>query len=82
MDDLINVNKKDPQVRIKKKDMLNRYIRLLYTYQSKIGYDTLIQNKILEELIKIMDTTITEMDIELKMKFSKVEHLESKNKHY
>ena len=29
-----------------------------------------------------MDTKITEMDIELKKKFSKVEHLESKNKHY
>ena len=32
--------------------MLDRYNRLPYKYQSKIGYDTLIQNGFLKELIK------------------------------
>ena len=43
-------------------------MRLSYKYQSKIGYDTLIQNVILKELIKIMATTITDLDRELKTK--------------
>ena len=78
MDDFINVIKKDPQVRIKINDMLDRYIRLPYKYQSKIGYDILIQNVILKELMKLMGTTITDMDIELKMKINRIRCLESK----
>ena len=81
MDDSINVIKKDPQVRVVSKinDMLDRYNRLPYNYQSKIGYDTLIQNVIPKELINIMGTTITDLDIELKMKISRIKCLESKN---
>ena len=65
MDDFVNVNKKDPKVRNKINDMLESYNRLLYNYQSEIGYDTLIQNVILRELINKMRTTITDLDIEL-----------------
>ena len=50
--------------------MLDRYMRLPYKYRSKIRYDTLIQNIILEELINIMSITITDLDIEIKMKIS------------
>ena len=35
MIDFINVNKKDPEVRIKINDMLHRYNILPYNYQSK-----------------------------------------------
>ena len=70
MDDFINVIKKDPKVQIKIKDILDNYIKLPYNYQSKIGYDTLIQNVILKELINLMGTTITDIDMELKMKIS------------
>ena len=52
MEAFINVIRKDPKVRIKINDMLDRFNRLPYNYQSKIGYDTLIQNVILKELIK------------------------------
>ena len=76
MNDVINVNKKDSQVQIKIIDMLDRYKKLPYNYQSKIGYDTLIQNVILK-LINIMGTVITELDVELKMKISRIEYLES-----
>ena len=55
----LNVIRKDPKVRIKINDMLDRYNRLPYNYQSKIGYDCLIQNIILKELINILGTTIT-----------------------
>ena len=51
MSDFINVNKKEPQVQIKLKDMLVKYNRLPYNYQTKIGYDTLIQNVIFEGMI-------------------------------
>ena len=37
MEHLINVIRKDPKVRIKIKDMLDRYNRLSQNYQSKIG---------------------------------------------
>ena len=60
-------------------DMLDRYSRLPYNYESKIGYDSLIQNVVLKELIKIMGTTITDLDIELKMRVSRIEYMESKN---
>ena len=73
-DDFMNVIKKDPKVRIKIKNMLDRYNRLPYNHQSKIGYDTLIQNVFLKELINIMGTTITDLDIELKMKISRIEY--------
>ena len=78
MEDFINVIRKHPKVRIKLSDMLDRYNRLPYNYQSKVGYDTLIQNVILEELINIMGMTITDLDIELKMKISRIEYLENK----
>ena len=72
MNDFINVIKKDPKVRVKINDMLHRYNKLPLNYQSKIGYDALFQNVILKELINIMGTTITDLDIELKMKISRV----------
>ena len=58
--------------------MLDKYNRLPYKYQSKIGYDSLIQIVILEELINIMGTAITVMDTELKRKISRIEYLESR----
>ena len=77
--DFVNSNKKDPKVQTKRKGVSDRYNRLPYIYQSDIGYDTLIQNVILKELINIMGTTITDLDIELKMKISRIEYLENKN---
>ena len=58
--------------------MLDRYNRLPPKNQSKRDYDTLIQNVILKELISIMGTTTTDLDIELKMKISRIKYLESK----
>ena len=77
MDDFLNVLKKDPQVRIKLNDMLDRYIRLTNNYQSKIGYDTLIPNVYLKESVITMRTTITGLDIELITKISWIKYLES-----
>ena len=74
----INVIRKNPKARIKINDALDRYTRLPYIYRSKIGYDTLIQNVILKELINIMGRTITDLHIELKMKISRIEYLENK----
>ena len=72
MEAFINVNKKDPEVRDKINITLDRYNRLPYKYQSKIGYDCLIQNGILKEVINIMGTTITDLDIEIKMKITRI----------
>ena len=74
----INVIRKDPDVRIKVNDLLDRYMRLPYNYQLKIGYDVLIQNVILKGLIKIMGATLTGLDMELKMKISRIDYLESR----
>ena len=78
MEAFINVIRKDPKVRVKINDMLDRYNRLPYNYQLKIGYDTLIQNVILKELINKMGTTKTDLDIEIKMKIIRIEYLENK----
>ena len=75
----VNVIEKDPKVRNKKNCMLDRYLKLPYNYQSKVGYDTLIQNFIPKELLCIMGTTIRDIHIELKMKISRIKYLENKN---
>ena len=77
MNDYINV-KKDTQVRNIINDMLDRYNRLPYICQSNLGYDSLIQNVILRELINMMATTIVDKEIELKMKVSRINCLESR----
>ena len=74
----VNVTRKDPKVRVKKNDTLDRFMRLPYNYQSKKGFDTLIQKVILKDFINIMGATITDLDIELKMKISGIEYLENK----
>ena len=75
----INVNKKDPFICMKINIMLDRYNRLTYHHKIEIAYDNLIQNIILKELINIMSTIITDLDIELKMKISRIKYLENKN---
>ena len=76
MDDFINVIKKDPQVCIKINNMLDRYNRLSYNHKIEIVYDNLIHNIILKELINIMATMIIDLDMELKMKISRLKYLE------
>ena len=78
MDAFIIVIKKDTQVRIKINDILDRYNSLPYNYHSKIGYDSLIHNVILREMINIMSSTITDLDIELNLKISRIKYLESR----
>ena len=51
--------------------MLDRYNRLPYNYPAKIASDLLIQNVTLKELTSILGTTITDMDIEIKMKINR-----------
>ena len=58
--------------------MLDRYNRLPPNYQSKIGSDILFQNVIPEELVNMMARTTTDLDIELKMKISRIKFLEDR----
>ena len=78
MDAFVNVVRKDPKVRIRINDMLDRYNRLPYNIQSKLEYDCLIQNVTLEDLINMMGTTKTDLDKELKKKISRIDFLEYK----
>ena len=68
MDGFINVNKRDPQIQIKIKVMIDQYNRLPYNYQSKRGYDTLIQNVILKEIKNLIAATRVDIDIGIKNK--------------
>ena len=77
MDAFINVIKKDPFVCMKINNMLDRYNRLTYNRKIEIIYDNLIQNIILKDLINIMSIMIRDLDIELKMKISRIKYLES-----
>ena len=52
-------------------------MRLPYNYQSNFGYDILIQNIILKELIDILGATKTDLDIEFKMKIGRFKYLEN-----
>ena len=66
MDNFINVIKRDLIVQLKIKDLLDKYNRLPYKFQSKIGYDTLIQNAILKRKINLKASKKIDKDIELK----------------
>ena len=74
----INVIKKDPFVCMKINNMLDRYNRLTYDYKIEIAYDNLIQNIILKEIINIMSVMIRDLDMELKLKISRIKYLENK----
>ena len=63
MNDFLNVIKRDRQLQIKTKEMLDKY--------NFLEYDTLIHNIILKEILKLMKTTIVDIHIELKMKISR-----------
>ena len=78
MDAFITVIKKDPFVCIKINNMLNKYNRLTYDRKIEIAYDNLIQNIMLKELINIMSIIISDLDMELKMKISRIKYLENK----
>ena len=72
MEAFVKVIKKDPRVQNNINIMLDRYMSLPYDFQSRIGYNSLIQNVILKELINILATMITDLDIELKMLSNKI----------
>ena len=78
MDAFINVIKKDHFVCNKINNMLDRYNILTYDRKIEIVYDNLIQNIILKELINIMSIIISDLDMELKMKISRIKYLENK----
>ena len=69
-DAFIKVIKQDPRVQNNINVMLDSYMSLPYDFQSKIGYNSLIQNVILKELINMTGNIITDLDIELKMKIN------------
>ena len=71
-EDFIKVIKYDPRVQNNINVMLDRYMSLPYDFQSRIGYNSLIQNVILKELIIIMSIIRTDLDIELKMISNKI----------
>ena len=77
MDAFVNVLKEDPSVCMKINNMLDRYNRLTYDRKIEIVYDNLIQKIILKELINIMYIMISDLDMELKMKISRINYLES-----
>ena len=79
MDAFINVLKKDSFVCIKINNKLDRYNRLTNNHKTEIVYDNLIQNIVLKELINIMSIIISDLDMELKMKISRIKYLENKN---
>ena len=77
MEAFVNVLKKDHFVCMRINNMLDKYNRLTYGHKIEIVYDNLIQNIILKELINIMSIMISDLDIELKMKISRIKYLEN-----
>ena len=80
MEAFINVIKKDPFICMKINIMIDRYNRLTYDRKIEIVYDNLIQNIIPKELLNKMSIMILDLDMELKMKISRIKYLE-KNSH-
>ena len=70
MDNFIKAIKKDQKICNNINIMLDRYMTLPYEFRSRIGYNSLIQNVILKELINMLCLIIVDLDIELKLKKS------------
>ena len=68
MDNFIKAIKEDPKTCNNITIMLDRYLSLPYEFQSKIGYNSLIQNVILKELYNMLCLIIVDLDIKLKIK--------------
>ena len=70
MDNFIKTIKKDPKTCNNINIMLDRYMSLPYEFRSKIGYNSLIQNVILKEIVIMLALIIIDLDIEVKLKNS------------
>ena len=70
MENFIKAIKKDKRIRNNINIMLHRYLSLPYEFRSRIGYNSLMQNVILKELINMLCLIIVDLDIELKLKKS------------
>ena len=68
MDNFIKAIKEDPKICNNINTMLERYMSLPDEFRSRIGYNSLIQNVILKELINMLCLIIVDLDIELKLK--------------
>ena len=68
MDNFIKAIKKDKKICNNINIMLDRYMSLPYEFQSRIGYNSLIQKVILKELVNMLCLIIVDLDIELKLK--------------
>ena len=61
MENFIKAIKKDPKICNNINIMLDKYLSLPYNFQSKIGYNSLIQIVILKELINIISLIIIDL---------------------
>ena len=68
MENFIKAIKKDKRICNNKNIMLDRYMSLPYEFRSRIGYNSLIQNVILKELINMLSLIIIDLDIKIKFK--------------
>ena len=75
MEDFIKAIKRDPKICNKINIMLDRYLSLPYEFQSRVGYNSLIQNVILKELFNMLSLVIIDLDIELKLKKNNISNL-------
>ena len=78
METFITVVERDPQIQVEIKDILDKYNKFSLIYHSKVGYENLIQKVILEELKHLMSIKILDIDIEIKVKISRLKYLESR----
>ena len=62
MDVFIKAIKKDPKICNNINIMLDRYMALPYEFRSKNGYNCLIQNVVLKELINILSLIIIDLN--------------------
>ena len=58
---------------------LDKNNNLLVNYQSKIRYDTLIQNVVLKERINLLSIIIVDIDTEKKLKISRIKYSERRS---
>ena len=68
MENFIKAIKKHKRIRNNINVMLDRYMAFPYEFRSRIGYNSLIQNVILKELINMLCLIIVDLDIEIKIK--------------
>ena len=78
MDEFLEIIKKDPKVQKESSKAIDKFNKQSLSTSSQIAHKVLIQSRVFKQVIKLMEETLSNMNIELEGKDNKTQFLEGK----